>query len=509
MASATNYIRFASKQGSFDANRHLVDIELPADSGTYDLSKTYIDLVVKPIHTDTSGLVADSISGDSTAVFDGSIGYNEDSANGDYAKVVHPTTAVLVKSAEAVASRKGRMASSRNVNVLRGNLGVYKKDEAAREDDHSSFQHSRRSLNFVCGNLSELTGEGTEDSKENKHGLKIHLSDIFNFAQSQSYDSSKFGALRIHLDLELSKLVWKDDAAGADGPGAPLLRNAYNDAARGRMGSFLGRANNDAATASLISTSVYDSMKDHPFWVGEKLLVTANNVTGGVTAITNRVCKILAIQQISAGANKGRIQLDMDATVLAPAMGGAQTIGDFTATVVSPSATSVSVQKIDLVATQVEGAGDDGLQYTEWALQEDHVPAGTTEVTKTYQIPPNVINAMICFPSPVYSHDAFTSYRVAINNEPLTTKQVEQGSSLHREMVKRTFMNMGVPLRDTNEALVSVDEGSEAAEDAKFKFARSIFFPVPLSSSPQLMDLELATTATGKINIFFESLKSI
>ena len=507
MASATNYIRYSSKQGSFDANRHLVDIEIPADSGSYDLSKTYIDLVVKPIHTDATAIALPVVGG--PGVFDGSIGYNEDAANGDYAKVVHPTTAVLVKSAEAVASRKGRMASCRNVNVLRSNMGIYKKAEAAREDDHCSFSHSRGSENFVLGNLSELSGEGSEESKENKHGLKIYLSDVFNFAQSQSYDSSKFGALRIHLDLELSKLVWKDHAAGVDGGELSLLRNAYGDAARGAFGSFLGRANNDPAVTSLISTTVYDSMKDQPFWVGEKLTVSSVTPSGGATAITNVVVKISRITRLTTGANKGRIQLNFDCSALIPAMGAAEAIASFLVAVVSPSASVVSVQKIDLVATQIEGSGDDGLQYTEWALQEDNVPAGTSEVQKTYQIPPNVINAMICFPSPVYSHDAFTAYRVAINNEPLTTKQVEEGSSLHREMIKRTFMNMGVPLRDTNEALVSVDRGSEESDANRFKSAKSIFFPVPLSSSPQLMDLELFTTASGKINIFFETLKSI
>jgi len=540
MASVENYIKYSSKQGTFRAGpvaagnpkQNLVDMEIPANSGVYDLSQTYVEVVLRPNFTEATAPgqanhVPNSGSGDQAGVFDGHLYYNEDSdaqgagGNGDYSKVVHPSTGILVKSASMVSSLRGRISNVRNCNVLRANLGVYEHDYNGRNCDHAGLSHSRQELNFVLGNLAELCGDGDDPSQDRPHGVKIMLKDIFNFGMVTDYDSAKYGALQIHLELDLQKIGWRDDSLGTGGGNATALlaRHAYGTGvAADVMGLMtqLNAANCAAGKNTLRTSAQYDSMGDHPYYVGQK--VTARFVAGGgAGAIADTVVKIKSLTHVRGDADptedtKVDIELDRDANLLVPALTGGQTI---TPTLIhlAPTVDSIAVDRIELVATQVPGEGAGQHSYSEFVLQEDHLAtggAGTTSFDRTYHVPPNCVSCLVTFPSPVYSHDQISSYRVAINNEQLTTRDVVADSPLHRDLIKKAFANIpNMELKDLNEFVVLEDEQSNNA--ASYKAVKCLMFPLPLSPDQQMMDLsvELLAAASGKINIFFQQLKTV
>ena len=540
MASVENYIRYSSKQGTFragavatanagqgipvgGAKANLVDVEIPANSGTYDLSQTYIDIVLRPNFTEATPVAA-SASGDTEGVFDGHLFYNEDAdaqgggGNGDYSKVVHPSTCVLVKSASMVSSLRGRISNVRNANVLRANLGVYEKDYNGRNCDHASLSHSRQELNFVSGNAAELCSKGDDPSQDKPHGVKIMLKDVFNFGTVNDYDSSKYGALQIHLELDLQKIGWRNDSLGTTGGDATavLLRNAYGESAEGLMGlmTTLTATNCSAGVNTFRTAAHYDSMGDQPYYVGQKLnanfAITNAAANPGLTVV-----KIKSLTHVKGDATatedlKVDIELDRVAgTLIVPALTGAQTVVP-TLSVLAPTLDSITVDKIDLVATQVPGEGSSQHSYSEFVLQEDHLAPQTLSFDRTYHIPPNCVSCLVTFPSPVYSHDPIESYRVAINNEQLTTRDVVADSPLHRDLIKKAFQNIpNMQLNDLNEFVVLEDGQSNDA--ASYKPVKCLMFPIPLSADQQMMDLSvvLSSAATQKINIFFQQLKTI
>jgi len=528
--SVENYVRYSSKQGGFragavtatNAKVNLVDMELPANSGTYDLSQTYVDIVFRPNFA-VGTAVPNTASLSSVSVHDGHLYYNEDATSvggggdGDYSKVVHPSTAILVKTAHMVSSLKGRISTVRNCNVLRANLGVYEKDYSGRNDDHTGLSHSRQELEFVNGNLAELCGKGDDPSEDKPHGVKIMLKDVFNFGSITDYDSAKYGALQIHMELDLQKIGWRDSSLGTAGGagGAVMLRNAYGNGAEPVMGlmSVLNQANCGTGTNTLRTAARYDSMSDHPYYVGQKL--SCAFAVANVNPIAATVVKIKSLTHVSGDATqtedmKVDIEFDRDATLLVPALtAGNQTV---TVTISSVASTldSIAVDRIELVATQVPGEGAGQHSYSEFVSQEDSLAANTLSFDRTYIIPPNSVSCLVTFPSPVYSHDAISSYRIAIDNEQLTTRDVVADSSLHRDLIKKAFANIpNMQLNDLNEFVVTEDLASNNL--GGYKPIKCLMFPVPLSSQQQMLDLgvELSSAASGKINIFFQQLKSI
>mgnify|MGYP006409196127 CR=1 FL=1 len=111
-----NILKYSSTQGSFDATRNLVDIELPNDSGVYDLSQSFFNfnISVDAVHT-----------ADADVVYPSGVQFTESARNGGAnAQVVPPTNAVMVKHAQLISQRKGKIESLRNVDCLRANLSL-------------------------------------------------------------------------------------------------------------------------------------------------------------------------------------------------------------------------------------------------------------------------------------------------------------------------------------------------------------------------------------------------
>ena len=527
----SNIIRYASRQGELDVGadgtKKLLDFSIPANSGTYDLSKAYVDLSIRGIFVEATP-VHNSVSGDSTGIFAGTAEVQEgqpaavDANNRiDYTTAVNGDNVVLVKNCEIVSSLKGRIVASRNVRVIRGNLAAYNSDEGDRRDETTRIGGSRQGRNnFEFGNLAELTGIGQEPSIQKNLGVKIYLRDIVNFGKVKNYDSAKMGRLDIHLEMEMSeqnggRIAYRQNFSNG---GAPYTENQKLEGTLPLLGALdnvpaaVVPGGQTADPTSVQTTAKYTSVKDSPFWVGQKLNITCGAAVAGAATFTN--ChKILSIEHndgTTVAADKGKLVLNLDTTNLNVQLTAGQQLQQMTLTSLDPAVT-FACDSQDLVCSVMDSPGADSLDYSEYHLVEDNVAAATNSLQRTYQIPPNTINCVVLFPSPIYSHDFISTYRVSINNESLTTRDVEYGSSEHIDLLRKSAVNRGMKLKDNNEQL-QTDRGRQG-QAGSYLNVKSIQFPVPLSSATQLLDLEVnldnGRTFTGRINLFFEQVKSV
>ncbi len=528
-----NIVRYSSKQGELDlgadGTKKLLDFTIPENSGVYDLSKAYIDLSIRGIFADGSGAVHNSVSGDSTGIFAGTAEIQEsqpaaaDAANRlTYTTAVNKTGAVMVKNVEMVSSMRGRVAACRNVRVIRGNLSAYSSSEEDRRDETTSLGGSRQTINqFELGNLAELNGIGSVPSQQKNLGVKIYLKDLVNFGKVRNYDSSKMGRLDIHIETEMceengGRIAYRANFVAG---GAPWTQNQKLEATL----PLLGALDNIPAApvpggqtldvTSVQTTAKYTSVKDSPFWVSQKVSITAGAavVAGGFT----RTHKILSIvhndgSQTVAG-DKGKLILNLDTTNVNIQLAATEQYSVCSIQSVATPTVTFACDSQDLVCSVVDGSGADSLDYSEYHLLEDNIAAGTNQIQRSYQIPPNTINCVVMFPSPIYSHDFVSTYRVAINNESLSTRDVEYGSAEHIDMLRKSAMNRGEQLKDNNEQLQT--DNQRQGQAGSYLDVKSIQFPVPLSSAIQLLDLEVTLTAgrtfTGRMNMFFEQVKSL
>jgi len=533
--SVNNIVRYPAKQGNFSATQTLVDVEIPSGSGVWNLSKCYVDIPVKPTYTETSGAPVNNTSDSDAGVYSNVLIVDVAGNQAGRSQLCPPTQAILVKNAECFSSTKGRIASARRVDALRTALAVYEKDERTAIDDPAGINRPATDNIWSLGKMAELTGEGDDPSIERAHGIKIYLSDIFNFGSMTAYDSSPsaMGALRIHLEtnLDLLKSIPVVDAA-------TFALNQHADGAKPTYGAIDAYADPGAGGQVMnyaMTTAVYDSVDDSPFWVGMKCLIS-NTSAGAGGNVVNAIVKIkkithnngvdAAVNPQSAGAaagNKGKLHLEFDTTGYVTALANTETRAAGTL-IHSPAASNtLSFDKVDLVAVSSSDPAPSGVDYTEWLLQDDSLAAGVhSNYTRTYQIPANCMTGVIlhCGLKPangasMYSSDEWKSYRVSINNEPLTTLDVESGSAQHYDLIRKAFVNRGRTLKCVEEIVQSIEGrrlGASRSVTVENGRSRVIAFPVPLSASPQQLELAVthATgTFSGPVRLYWETVKSV
>ena len=66
-------------------------------------------------------------------------------------------------------------------------------------------------------------------------------------------------------------------------------------------------------------------------------------------------------------------------------------------------------------------------------------------MNQIYYIPPLTKVVWVTFPEPgrVYSKDKLTSYRITMDNEPITDREVVYSGQLHHDLLARAFINSG------------------------------------------------------------------
>ena len=311
-------------------------------------------------------------------------------------------------------------------------------------------------------------------------------------------------------------------------------------------------------TSSILMNTPYDSIADSPWWVGQDVEITVTNTdatnavvlllpvahpTGTPLAASATTTPVRAvITDITYDQSTGRVNLGFGANVVqAGVQVGAQSS---TGLKINVKGADTAGTEADVVASTVGGAGSITYESVELtATMRNDVPMGTvkehqysrfvnqadvfsntSEMQRTYQLPANCSAVLIAITAPDENRSNFlgsavvTQYRFTIDGEQVTNRFVPfrekgdavfkgvAGSSIHYDLLAKTFLNMGENARYQSMKECVYDQkipvgtvGTEGTVQAGFadldtnpqKLAYFIGTPVPMKDSPTQLLVEL------------------
>jgi hypothetical protein len=516
-----NYIKLQSVQGIFDTSgsKNLCDFQLAGQSGSFDLSQSFINVNCRIVNEETVVVGADN--GAPEAVFNQGLVLAESArGTGAFNKLIQPTTAVLVKNARMVCAR-GKVEDIRRVDCLRANLAVFDKSEEARAQDTFGFANAKWSDPMPKQPFNTLVCEGATPSQVRDHDIRIPLSSVLEMGATKVWDTQYYGLTRLNLELNLDKLAVENFTTSADT--AKVIKGLVSGI---KYEDFEDITNTTAVAGIPVGSAdypfttkhVYESLEDSPWFIGQRCQINATAVDGA-TAIATEVVQISKIRwglstDVSpvtgaVGSATGKLLIEFTVPVGAMPI----TSGGYSDVVMNPVApttdkTSIVINNIELVAKMTSETETEPTQYTTYVAQEDSAPSAS-QIQKTYQIPANTTNVYIMFNNPIYSHESLDTYRLTIDGVDVTNRDVVRDSALHYDLLSQVYLNKGLSIGSIESM---VYESSADADEAGAQSSITIIaFPVPLKKESQQIGLELVGTSalSGKIILYSEIIKEL
>ena len=472
---SSRVIKLSSRQSApITENQNLLDFELPA--GKFDLSRSYLIMesqLDQPLND--MNIYVGSYPGAVEQIYD---------------------NISLVRHASLRSATKGVIETARHVNVLRSNLKPFTDSSGERYSDlyTGKFQGMPDRNGLMGSQWRELEKQGTVASVSKSHEHIIPLSDVFNFAKHDYYDTQRHGDLSINLEMApeslASQVVLSDNVASLI-PGAYWTTiEAPETVANGVITTPApapGTGTNFPQPVTM--TRKYDTIGNSPFFVGQLVTVSGTNVAAVETFIDN----------ISYFESTRTIELSFGAVI--PVAGG--DASDMV--IISRSATAAPVPafpKCDLVLVEVDEIANppDEYQYTTYKVQEDTQP--TPNLNKNYQIGPLCKNVLLCMPPAgaganprdLHASKRVDSYRFSVNNKFVQNRLIPTLSGgnhitgLHKTQQMKTFDNMDDKMKGNGYFLrAGQRNNSMNADDVDY----TLMTPVPLTGSQKMFGVEI------------------
>ena len=512
-----NFVKLQSTQGIFDTsgNKNLVDFQLPANSGSYDLSQSFININVS-INTSSTDAVDDDLNAPDPVYNVGLVINESDRGTANsFRNLITPDNAVLVKNARMLCA-KGKVEDIRKVDCLRSNLALYKQSDDNQVRNTYGLSNWGDSDIMPKQPLNALHGTGVQDSEKRSHDIRIPISSIFEMGKSTVWDTTYYGHTKVNLELNLQKLAVLDKTTAVLADKTYLLRGATQKYTAMKDITSVAAATIGGSDFSLVSKIEYESIEDSPFYVGQRCDLVK---TGGTGTLTNKVVQISKIthainttkQPLDGGGvltHAGSIVIELTKSY------GTLTAGqDFTGLTLTPkdlTTSPITINNIELVAKMSEESETQPTQYTTFVSQEDTAPV-SSNISRTYSIPANATNCYVMFNNPIYSSEKLDSYRITLDGIDVTNREVKVGSALHYDLISQVFTNRGQAVGNLLEEMKNglINRGGAGQVENMV----IIMFPVKLKNAITQLGLELNATSgqtlSGKIIVYSEVVKEL
>ena len=449
------FVRIPSVQsGPYLSSNNRINISIPPN--IYDMSKSYVELQVRMPTVD-----GESASGE--GVYETSLAYNSQNLEGLF-------NVGLVRNCRLSSDMKGILEETQHVNRLRTNLNHFQ----LSIDEKSSLNNSMFNLydrhgdkGNPCRSLYHL---GSTKSTNNLARVPVMMSQIFGLGGASELDTRNMGTLDIQLELDIENIT---------------------------VATFV-RATAIACDDIVGDTTVYkitnkiQETSDIPFYVGEKVVVKHTN--GGVT-VGNGL-----ITQIERQASDGTVSITCSQT-----SGGAITNVTLAGIVPGGTTASVSFEGASAVMVQKPQASVDmsgGVGYMTYEL-EQHNGNGNTSYSDTFSLSPECVNVVsLCRGTGLYSvNDNISDYRLVLDNNNLSDRNVRFDTSLYYDSVLRTTLNQGKRLRDLNKAVSALDANFKTAATTNSFSVKMISTPTPQSLQNKLLQMNINGTGGGLLGL--------
>lgn len=512
-----NFVKFQSLETSFDTSRqtNLASFHLPMNSGSYDLSQSYVSLTCDVPTTQTSAAGA----ADPDAVYDVSLFFKDsDRGTGNMLNNAVPTTTgVLVKNASLRCDR-GRVEEIRKVGTLRNVLAHYEKSTNQRYKDLNGLSNALYPNLYSHQLQNNLNARGTAASKQKSHEVHIPLSDIYNVGKETAWNTGYYGNTDFHLELQIDKLKATCLAEKVN-----ILAQRVVDGDNSKLYGSLQPAEGASGTGGIPATynlgtdqpfvtfETHDDMAQYPLYVGQRvnLNVTGLASVGGGTKVV-QIAEVRRLDGSDTVAYKPGVAAPGLANHVAIflteaiAVANNETPSAITLTRLNTTTTGgtagiedgeVNINRCELVLKKTSEAPSSALQYTTYQVQEDTV-SSSSSIQRTYTLPPNCLNVFVMFPRPVYSSEAISTYRLSLNGDQVSSRDITYGSGLHYDMISRVFANQGKVVKNVRQ---EYENNLEQVVAANTRTVSLIACPVRLSNAQTQLTVDLNATSGSVI----------
>lgn len=501
-------IKISSNQGgAFTASNNLCDFDIPND-GVYNLNNSYVNLVSNITSSST-----DDANG--VGVYVPILDMNLDDLTTK--EDVFLTNIALVKNVNMSCSNKGMIADIRRVDVLRSNLNNYKlsQDEQRSLNFQSVFQPTgiERQRNSI---FREIRKEGNELSRNVEAGIRIPVSQLCNFGKVQQYDTTKYGKTRLHLELNIDKInisqyLGNGDANNQWSQGD--IRNQFED-----LANNVGGVTRGADTTKLFPKRPYRNLEDSPFWVGQKIRISATASAGATAPPAGGFIRQIVSIEFVRGALAANTDTRIMITLNTPLMGAGLANGEgYTVITCDGDACTFNgnnafqVDYAELVLEKVMNPqkSTGAITYSEFSTEE-HNANGVLRFQRQFQLEPECFNVYIMRNSlgtngGIWSREGdVAEWRLRMNNEDLTNRNVVNKSSLAFDRLNMTLANTGDKLHNLNQSgrnmAIANDAGDSLEAQLQKAAAKQLLIANPLYVTPNEKMLQVnITSATGSL----------
>ena len=475
----------SNESGNFSATKNRVTFVIPESDEVVDMTKSYINVNM-------------SLNEDGGAVSASNVSFTDNGIT----HLVHPE--MLVKNIGIECSKKGLLESLRRADVYASTKIQYEQDDEDKIDkNHLGLNAPRGKNRFALTPFRELNTDTA--SRELAHDVRIPLS-VLGIGAVPQYSLSNFGRTTIKCEMNFDKLASDSSLGAAD--------NAWTDNSNELGAMDDGAVNGTGADKDelvMTTTKVYlqeEWKYDCPFWVNQELAVTRTDKDGAAT-VTVRIASIA----LDATTNKLNITT---APAWATTANGAQTT-TVTVVGVAPLGNDLIINSCELVVEyNADKNAPASVSFLTATTEEDNGGARLS-LNKQYQIEPEAMSVMVCFPTTggVYSNKQFSSYRMAIDNEPLTNRDVERASPLDYDRKARYLQNKGKSLQCLREKQLNktiMPKASQTYAGMYDENNNAILEVVPVTAGMKTLGLEITSSGGHTLNeiiIFKEQLKTV
>ena len=474
-------IKVSSNEGGiFTGSNNRCSFTLSGNTGHYDLSSAYVNLICSiPITAEEERSATNARANPfNTGV--GAITYNTAStANGRGVYVLKARmrddggvgrdfdyeNAVLVKNINMRSSQFGSIEHCKRNDIYSASINAYSKNMGDRTaGSYGDLFKVPQISNSFDSPFGDYNKEGTVSSRNLlRQAVRIPLKDMLNFANVRQYDTGKFGRTDIDLELNIDKII----STNLFGQNTNLQLPLGNDETGSAMGSQnLFQCINLTATIGADMTEIqlgstqtvhraFQRLEDSPYYVGQKLYIAAlytqgsdpagRNTGGQTLLVTRRITEIKYnrgennVGMTGAANNTNSITLVLNAAL--EGSGPLAGTGTYTNVRVRGAECSLGDFQVDFAELEVKQINpgnvvDDGgapIVYKSYDTEEFSTPP-VVNFRRIFECPPNAHNLFIANTSLtagtagtnglVSRLEEIQDYRLRVDNKDCSDRQI-------------------------------------------------------------------------------------
>lgn len=576
-------IKLSSQEGGiFTAQNNRCSFRIAGNTGHYDLSDAYVNLICSvPISAEeersatnagatpfAEGVGTITYTSPSTAngqgVYTISATINDD---GGTARRFNYENAVLVKNIDMKCSNFGNIEHCKRNDIYSASVNAYAKNMGDRAgDSYGNLFKVPQISNSFDSIFGDYNKEGTVASRNlTQQAVRIPLKDMLSFCEVKQYDSGKFGATDISMELNIDK-VRVGNLMGQDTNFNLPLGNDERGQAMGSQN--LQRCLNLTATIGADMTAIqissdgttthraFQRLEGCPYYVGQKLYVSglysqgtdpeARNGDGNRILVTRRITEIRYnrgennVGMAGALNNTNSITLILNSAIQGD--GALAGTGTYTEVQVRGAECTLSPFQVDFAELVVKKlhpnnvVEDDGspIEYKSYDTEEFTTPM-VVNFKRIFECPPNAFNLFVANNSLtaggvgtsglVSRLGELQDYRLRIDNKDCSDRVIRLRNSaganvnaetqdpLHLQKLIVAYKNSDKSVRGLQERYQDAGRRDGLFRNKYDTDSMVIGQVLPITSNPKQVQVEINANSGGQgvtgITLFKEVIKSI